>query len=134
MQLKWNLFEEYYHHNYDNSDDTDLHDNDKNELIMPKKRGSKVNNTFLTQSQGDLSHSYIDWVLDEVSMDEFMSLYAKQKDFAVNVFKKHHEKVIRWRCIHAGKYNDHRSLSAEVIVKDCCKNAIEAGSFIIYVN
>ena len=73
-------------------------------------------------------------MLDKVSMDEFMSLYAKQKDFAVNVFKKHHEKVIRWRCIHAGKYNGHRRLSAEVTVKDCRKDAIEAGSFIIYMD
>ncbi len=124
----------YYHHNYDNSDDADLHDSDEDELTMPKKRGPKVNSTFLTQPQGDLSHPYIDWVLDKASMDEFMPLYAKQEGFAVNVFKEHHGKVIRWRCIHAGKYNGHRRLPAEVTVKDCRKDAIEAGTSIIYVD
>jgi hypothetical protein len=61
-------------------------------------------------------------------METYMPEYAKQEGFAVNQIKDHVQ-VIRWRCIHAGRYNNHRNLPAEVTDSHDRQTAIEAGLF-----
>jgi len=63
-------------------------------------------------------------------MDLYMPNYAKQEGFAVNALKERGG-VVRWRCIHGGKYNNHRRLSAEVTDKNRHQEAAEGGFLIL---
>ncbi len=83
---------------------------------IPKRRGRKVDPTFLLPPHSELLHPYIDWVLDKSAMEQYMHDYAKQEGFAVNALKERGG-VIRWCCSHSGKYNDHRNLPADVTDK-----------------
>lgn len=100
---------------------------DDEETSKPRQHGHKVNSNFLTSPNGELEHPSIDWIIDKVSMDSYMNNYAKQEGFAVNPVKERGD-VIRWRCIHAGKYNNHRNLPAEVTSKDQRREAAEMGT------
>jgi hypothetical protein len=87
---------------------------DENDVEPVLKRGKKRNATFISPPNGELLHPFLQWELDKASMDKYMPEYAKQEGFAVNRLSEHKGTVIRWRCMHAGKYNNHRNLSAEV--------------------
>jgi hypothetical protein len=88
---------------------------DENDVeSVPLKRGKKRNATFISPPNGELLHPFLQWELDRASMDKHMPEYAKQEGFAVNRLSEHKGTVIRWRCMHAGKYNNHRNLSAEI--------------------
>ena len=93
---------------------------------MPPKRGRKVQSTFPLPPQGELAHPFEGWVIDKAAMDEYMPNYAKQEGCAVNPLREHGG-VIRWRCIHGGKHNNHRSLPVEVTDKKHHENASEIG-------
>lgn len=90
-----------------------MNDEDDDPLVN-RKSGKKRNATFVLPPHGALLHPFLEWQLDEASMDKYMPEYAKQEGFAVNRSQEHKGTVIRWRCIYAGKYNGHRNLSAEV--------------------
>jgi hypothetical protein len=66
-----------------------------------KRRGRKVNPIFIDPPQGKIPHPCIDWVVDKLSMEQYMHDYPKQEGFAVNALKERGG-VIRWRCTHAG--------------------------------
>jgi len=87
-------------------------ENDAEPIIL--KRGKKRNATFVSFPNGELLHPFLQWEVDKASMDKYMPEYAKQEGFAVNRLSEHKGTVIRWRCMHAGKYSNHRNLSAEV--------------------
>jgi hypothetical protein len=92
----------------------------------PRKRGRKVQSTFPFPSQGELTHPFESWIIDQAAMNEYMPNYAKQEGFAVNSLKERGG-VVRWRCIHGGKYNGHRRLPVEVTEKKHLQNAQNAG-------
>jgi hypothetical protein len=92
----------------------------------PKKRGRKVNSTFIDPPQGEIPHPCIDWLVDKLSMEQYMHDYPKQEGFAVNALKERGG-VIRWRCAHAGKYNDHRKLPVDVMDKNQRRELAENG-------
>ena len=87
-------------------------ENDVEPVIL--KRGKKRNATFVSRPNGELLHPFLQWEVDTASMDKYMPEYAKQEGFAVNRLSEHKGTVIRWRCMHGGKYSNHRNLSAEV--------------------
>jgi len=89
-------------------------DGDWHDALLKQKPGKKRNAEFVLLSNSELDHPYLGWQLDKVSMDEYMLEYGRQEGFAVNPEKEHKGTVIRWRCIYAGKYKNHRNLSTEV--------------------
>lgn len=90
---------------------------ERDALFKPKP-GKKRQADFVSPPNGELQHPYLEWQLDKASMDKYMWEYAKQEGFAVNPEKEHKGSVIRWRCMYAGKYKNHRNLSAEVGTQD----------------
>jgi len=97
-------------------------DDEEHDALSKPKRGKKRNAIFASQSSGQLQHPYLKWELNEASMNKYMPEYAKQEGFAVNREKEHKGRIIRWRCIYAGKYKNHRNLSAEVGRQDISLN------------
>ena len=92
-------------------------------LDRAKQRpGKKRNTKFASPPNGELQHPYLEWQLDKASMDMYMTEYAKQEGFAVNAEKEHKGTVIRWRCMYAGKYKNHRNLSSEIGRQDIPMN------------
>ena len=89
-------------------------EDDERDVFLKQPRGKKHNTKFVSPPKGELQHPYLEWQLDKASMDKYMQEYPKQEGFAVNPEKEHKGRVIRWRCICAGKYKNHRNLSAEV--------------------
>ena len=79
-----------------------------------KKRGPKVNEQFSNPPHGALQHPFIGWRIEKAGMETYMPQYAKQEGFAVNPQRLEKGRVIRWWCIHAGKYNNHRNLPADI--------------------
>jgi hypothetical protein len=117
----------------DNRDFHNIHDDESDDAsisvqMQPKRRGRKVNSTFMNPPQGDLPHPDIDWIVDKLSMEKYMHDYAKQEGFAVNALKERGG-VIRWRCAHSGKYNDHRNLPVDVTDKTRRRELAERGEF-----
>ena len=55
-----------------------------------------------------------------------MQNYAKQEGFVV-IPAKERGGVIRWRCIHGGKYNDWRKQPANITDKSLRQEKVEAG-------
>lgn len=91
-----------------------------------KRRGLKRTINFPRAPLGTINHPYIDWVIDKATMELYMHNYSKQEGCAVN--PKKDRETIRWRCIHYGKYNNHRRLPAEVTDKNRRQEAIERGT------
>ena len=113
---------------YDDGDDSsDYGESVEGTETAPKRRGRSGNPNFPSEPLGNLSHPYLGWVLDKASMDEYMHSYAKQEGFAVNFYKEHGGTVIRYRCIHAGKYNNFRKLPAQVTNKRNRQSALALG-------
>ena len=101
-----------------NADGNSFHDSSEEEAIqMPRKRGRKAISTFPLPPQGELAHPFEGWIIDKAAMYEYMPNYAKQEGCALNTYKEWHGHVIRWRCIHYGKHNNHRNLPTEVTEK-----------------
>jgi hypothetical protein len=113
-------------HFFDSDDDEN--DGDQEAAMMPRKRGRKVNSTFLLPPQGALQHPHLEWTIDEAAMNSYMPAYGKQEGFAVNLLKERGG-VRRWRCIHGGKHNDYRGLPAEVTAKNRRQEVAQAGTF-----
>ena len=63
-------------------------------------------------------------------MDSYMPSYAKQEGYVINAFKEHGGTVIRWRGIHAGRYNNFQRLPVEVTNKNQCQEAVGTGTLI----
>jgi len=118
---------------FDDDNDDDVNDDDEgtSAIQMPKKRGKKVHSTFLLPPQGELLHPYLGWVIDKDAMYEYIPNYTKQEGFAANASKDRN--IIRFRCIHAGKYNDHRRLPPDVTNKNQRKQTAEAGTLKIFI-
>ena len=93
---------------------------------ISKKRGRRVESTFPSPPQGELAHPFDGWVIDKVAMDEYMPNYAKQEGCAMNPLRERGG-VIRWRCVHGGKYNDYRHLPVEVTDKRHLGDALKTG-------
>jgi len=114
-------------------EDENSEDEENEEILRPRKKpGRKVNSTFLVPAQGELAHPFEDWILDKVAMNEYIPKYAKQEGFAVNPHKER-GKIIRWRCIHGGKYQNNHHLPMEVTEKNRHEEFIASGteSFIV---
>ena len=108
--------------------DEDFEDEENEEISRPRKKpGRKVNSIFLIPPQGELAHPFEDWILDKVAMNEYMPKYAKQEGCAVNPHKER-GKVVRWRCIHGGKYQNNHHLSMEVTEKNRREEFIASGT------
>jgi hypothetical protein len=115
---------------------TDLHDCNGHENINEdtgnRKRGRKGQSNFSTESLGEIGHPFLNWEMDQAQMELFMPSYAEQEGFAVNPHKEHRGTVVRWRCVHAGKYNNFRGLPAEVTEKNRHQETIETGLHQVY--
>ena len=109
---------------YFNIDDDD--DFMQESLHRAKKKGPQVDDHFPLPPLGDLKHPYIDWIIDKVTMDEYMPNYAKQEDFALTRTKDGTR--VHWRCVHAGRYRNHNNLPAEVTEKEHRKELQDAGT------
>ena len=92
----------------------DHNSDDDSKSTVPKKRGRKVNDQFPEPPLGKLQHPHIGWVVDKATLDRFIDGYAAQEGTAL-ISHKERGNVIRYRCIHGGKYNNHRNLPVEVI-------------------
>ena len=57
--------------NYDISGDDDSIEESSR---IPRKKGPRVDNRFPLPPFGVLNHLYIDWVIDKVTMDEYMPI------------------------------------------------------------
>lgn len=90
---------------------------------LPKKRGRKVVDQFPFPPLGEHKHPHIGWIVDKAALDKFVQDYAKQEGTAL-IAMKERGNVIRYRCIHGGKYNNHRNLPAEVTDKDNLQQGI----------
>ena len=90
-----------------------------------KKKGPQVDDRFPLPSLGDLQHPYIEWIIDRVTMDEYMPNYAKQEGFALTRTKDGIR--VRWRCVHAERYRNRNNLPAEVTEKERRKELLDAG-------
>jgi len=109
--------------NYDiGGDDDSIEESSR----IPKKKGPRVDDRFPLPPLGDLNHPYIDWVIDKVTMDEYMLNYAKQEGFALTRTKDGTR--IRWRCVHAGRYRNRNNLPAEVTENERRQELQDAGS------
>jgi hypothetical protein len=100
---------------------------------QPKKRtGPKRNPTFLDPPHGALSHPYIGWELDQAAMDKYLPEYARQEGaaFTRKRYARAPNATVRWRCHHAGKYNDHRGLPRQVTRKSARKERVDSGTFL----
>ena len=53
----------------------------------PKKRGHKVNSTFMNPAQGELQYPCIHWLVAKLSTERYMHDFAKQEGFEVNALK-----------------------------------------------
>lgn len=116
--------------------DEDLEDEENDEISRPRRKpGRKVPSTFLIPAQGELAHPFEDWILDKAAMNEYIPKYAKQEGFAVNPHKER-GRVIRYRCIHGGKYKNSHHLPMEVTEKNRREEFIASGieSFIILMS
>jgi len=91
-------------------------DEDEELEYIPNKRGRRVNGNFVSKPLGALSHPYLGWTPIKAVMEEYMQNYAKQEGFVV-IPAKERGGVIRWRCIHGGKYNDWRKQPANITDK-----------------
>ena len=109
--------------------DVDKNEIDEEAITIPRKRGRKVNSTFLLLPQGELRHPFLDWTIDEAAMNSYMPAYSKQEGFAVNLLKERGG-VRRFRCVHGGKHNNYRGLPAEVTAKNRRQQAVQAGTFL----
>lgn len=108
-----------------NSDINDDDDPSKECSLIPKKRGPRVDDCFPLPPLGDLKHPYIDWIIDRVTMDEYMPNYAKQEGSALIRTKDGIR--IRWRCVHAGRYRNRNNIPAEVTEKERRQELLNAG-------
>lgn len=93
-------------------DSTDHNSNLSDSVTIPKKRGPHTHTEFSKLPLGNHSHPYLGMLLDFAAMEEYVKGYARQEGFYC--LKKKDGKVIRWRCVHSGKYNDWRKLPREV--------------------
>ena len=107
----------------DASDDQSI-----NAPIQPKRWGRKVDSAFTNPPQDELWHLCINWLVEKLSMEQYMHDYAKQEGFAVNALKERGG-VIRWHCYHAGKYDGHCNLPADVTNKTQRGKLAESGDF-----
>jgi len=109
-------------------EDENSEDEENEEISRPRRKpGRKVDSTFLVPVQGELAHPFEDWILDKAAMNEYMPKYAKQEGFAVNPHKER-GKVVRWRCIHGGKYKNNHHLPMEVTEKNRREEFIALGT------
>jgi|SRR5208282_5151931 len=83
---------------------------------ISKKRGPRVDDHFQLPSLGDLKHPHVDWIIDEVTMNEYLSNYVKQEGFAFTRIKDGMR--VYWRCVHAGRYRNRNNLPLEVTEKE----------------
>jgi hypothetical protein len=94
-------------------------DHEENQQVSRErnKPGRKVDSTFPFPALGEFAHPFEGWVLDKAAMYAYMPNYTKQEGFTVN---PHQERghVIRWRCIHGGKYGNTHNLPSEVTEKN----------------
>jgi len=100
-----------------NSDINDNNDSCEESSSIPKKKGPWVDAHFPLPPPGDLEHPYVSWIIDEVTMDEYMPNYAKQEGFAFTRIKDGNR--VRWPCVHAGKYRNRNNLPVEVTAMEC---------------
>jgi hypothetical protein len=108
-----------------------VHSDDEDDFMQEslrrvKKKGLQVDDRFPLPSLGDLQHPYIGWIIDRVTMDEYMPNYAKQEGFALTRTKDGIR--IRWRCVHSGRYRNRNNLPAEVTEKERRKELQDAGT------
>ena len=96
------------------------------DIQRSEKRGRKVQSTFPLPPQGELAHPFDGWIIDKAAMDVYMPDYAKQEGCALNPLRERGG-VIHWRCVHGGKYNDHRRLPVEVTDKKSLKDVLKTG-------
>ena len=106
--------------------DGDDGDHSEESPRIPKKKGPRVDDSFPLPPLGDLEHPYIDWVIDKVTMNEYMPNYAKQEGFALTRTKDGIR--VRWRCVHAGRYRNRNNLPAEVTEKERRQELQAAGT------
>ena len=95
---------------------------------LPKRRGPKTNSTFTHSPHGELGHPWIDWRLDKASMEEYMPKYAMQEGFAVDRIKEKKGTVHRWKCHHAGKYDNWRKQPDQITDKKVVQEMVNAGN------
>ena len=96
----------------------------------PKRRGPKRNPTFPNPPHGALPHPILGMELDQAAMQEYMMNYARQEGSAYSRTNYNHGMIIRWRCKHNGKYNNHHDLPVQVTDKRAQKELLESGKFV----
>lgn len=107
-----------------------IKDNDHDQL--PKRRGRKINSTFTHPPHGELGHPWIGWRLDKASIEEYVPKYAKQEGFAANRIKEKKGTIERWKCHHAGKYNNWRKQPELITDKKIFQEKINAGNLLSF--
>ena len=108
-----------------NSDIDDGNEDSEESSHIPKKKGPRVDDRFPLASLGDLEHPYIGWIIDKVTMDEYMPNYAKQEGVALTRTKDGMR--VRYQCVHAGRYRNRNNLPAEVTEKKRRQELQDAG-------
>ena len=61
-------------------------------------------------------------------MQEYMTNYARQEGSAYTRTNYNHGTIIRWRCKHHGKYNNHHNLPKQVTNKREHKDLIDCST------
>lgn len=109
-----------------NDDTNDDDDSSEESSRIPKKKGPRVDDRFPLPPMGDLEHPYVGWVIDEVTMNDYMPNYGKQEGVAFTRIQDGDR--VRWPCIHAGRYRNRNNLPAEVTERERRQELQNAGT------